>query len=252
MKPFIRKKLILLLALLLFAAALLPGCGKKTQQEAHYEIIDGKIVEVRPGEDGVIHEGYDTPAPAPGEASAGNTEITDGVATWQDEEYNSLAEGDPNIERLKARLLTVCDAAREAYLAADKGSTMNVTLSVANLASMLQAIGNAGYPAQDSNGLLNMQACTNLDIFARMADELHFSVGYFGDLIKKETGQNIKDYIIQAKVEAAKDLLARSDIPVSLIAMEMGYDNFSHFTQIFKKICGVTPSDYRREARDQR
>ena len=42
------------------------------------------------------------------------------------------------------------------------------------------------------------------------------------------------------------------DIPVSLIAMEMGYDNFSHFTHIFKKICGTTPSDYRKEIRDQR
>ena len=172
----LKRKLNLILAFLLLAALLLPGCGKQTQQGTHYEIIDGKIVEVRPQEEAVIHEGYDVPAPAPGEASAGSTEISDGVASWQDEEYNSLAEGDPNIERLKARLLTVCDAAREAYMAADKGSTMNVTLSVANLASMLQAIGNAGYPAQDSNGLLNMQACTNLDIFARMADETNADV----------------------------------------------------------------------------
>ena len=173
----LKRKLNLILAFLLLAALLLPGCGKQTQQGTHYEIIDGKIVEVRPQEEeAVIHEGYDVPAPAPGEASAGSTEISDGVASWQDEEYNSLSEGDPNIERLKARLLTVCDAAREAYMAADKGSTMNVTLSVANLASMLQAIGNAGYPAQDSNGLLNMQACTNLDIFARMADETNADV----------------------------------------------------------------------------
>ena len=85
-----------------------------------------------------------------------------------------------------------------------------------------------------------------------VAEHVNLSSEYFTRLFKKETGQNIKDYIIQAKMEAAKDLLARSDIPVSLIAMEMGYDNFSHFTQIFKKICGVTPSDYRREARDQR
>ena len=85
-----------------------------------------------------------------------------------------------------------------------------------------------------------------------VAEHVNLSSEYFTRLFKKETGQNIKDYIIQAKIDAAKDLLARSDIPVSLIAMEMGYDNFSHFTQIFKKICGTTPSDYRKEIRDQR
>ena len=84
-----------------------------------------------------------------------------------------------------------------------------------------------------------------------VAEHVNLSSEYFTRLFKKETGQNIKDYIIQAKIEAEKDLLVRSDIPVSLIAMEMGYDNFSHFTQIFKKICGTTPSDYRKEARDQ-
>ena len=85
-----------------------------------------------------------------------------------------------------------------------------------------------------------------------VAEHVNLSSEYFTRLFKKETGQNIKDYIIQAKIDAAKDLLARSDIPVSLIAMEMGYDNFSYFTQIFKKICGTTPSDYRKEIRDQR
>ena len=84
-----------------------------------------------------------------------------------------------------------------------------------------------------------------------VADHVNLSSEYFTRLFKKETGQNIKDYIIQAKIDAARDLLARSDIPVSLVALEMGYDNFSHFTQIFKKACGVTPSEYRKEHREK-
>ena len=82
-----------------------------------------------------------------------------------------------------------------------------------------------------------------------VADHVSLSSEYFTRLFKKETGQSIKDYIIQAKINAARNLLARSDIPVSLVALEMGYDNFSHFTQIFKKACGVTPSEYRKEHR---
>ena len=65
-----------------------------------------------------------------------------------------------------------------------------------------------------------------------MAEHINLSSEYFTRLFKKETGQNIKDYILQAKIDAARELLVRSEIPVSMIALEMGYDNFSHFTQI--------------------
>jgi len=82
-----------------------------------------------------------------------------------------------------------------------------------------------------------------------VAEHVSLSSEYFTRLFKKETGQSIKDFIIQAKIDAARNLLARSDIPVSLVALEMGYDNFSHFTQIFKKACGMTPSEYRKEHR---
>lgn len=83
-----------------------------------------------------------------------------------------------------------------------------------------------------------------------VADHVSLSSEYFTKLFKKETGQNIKDFITQAKINAAKQLLIHSDIPVSLVAMELGYDNFSHFTQIFKKICNMTPSDYRKEKKE--
>lgn len=83
-----------------------------------------------------------------------------------------------------------------------------------------------------------------------VASHVNLSSEYFTKLFKKETGQNIKDFITQAKINAAKQLLAHSDIPVSLVAIELGYDNFSHFTQIFKKICNVTPSDYRKEQKE--
>ena len=83
-----------------------------------------------------------------------------------------------------------------------------------------------------------------------VANHVSLSSEYFTKLFKKETGQNIKDFITQAKINTAKQLLAHSDIPVSLVAMELGYDNFSHFTQIFKKMCSMTPSDYRKEQKE--
>ena len=79
-----------------------------------------------------------------------------------------------------------------------------------------------------------------------VSDYVHLSPEYFTKLFKKETSLNIKDYIMQTKVEAAKNLLEQSNISVSMIALELGYGNFSHFTQIFKKYENVTPSEYRK------
>lgn len=68
---------------------------------------------------------------------------------------------------------------------------------------------------------------------------------YFTRLFKKETGHNIKDYILQCKFTIAKDLLTNSNLPISMVALELGYSNFSHFTQMFKRVEGLTPKEYR-------
>ncbi|MDF2907335.1 MAG: AraC family transcriptional regulator [Herbinix sp.] len=81
-----------------------------------------------------------------------------------------------------------------------------------------------------------------------VADYVHLSPEYFSKLFKKEMGENVKNYILRIKVDAAKDLLENPNIPVSMVASELGYSNFSHFTQMFKKHENVTPSEYRRQA----
>lgn len=84
-----------------------------------------------------------------------------------------------------------------------------------------------------------------------VADHVCLSAEYFTKLFKKETGQNIKEYITQMKVEAAKDLLEHSNISVSMVALELGYTNFSHFSQVFRKYVEVTPSEYRAALRKE-
>lgn len=81
-----------------------------------------------------------------------------------------------------------------------------------------------------------------------VADYVHLSPEYFSKLFKKEVGENVKNYIMRIKVAAAKDLLENPNIPVSMVASELGYSNFSHFTQMFKKHENITPSDYRKQS----
>lgn len=79
-----------------------------------------------------------------------------------------------------------------------------------------------------------------------VAEHIHLNPEYFSKLFKKEMGENVKNYMLRIKVDAAKDMLKNPNIPVSIVSLELGYSNFSHFTQMFKKHEGITPSEYRK------
>ncbi len=80
---------------------------------------------------------------------------------------------------------------------------------------------------------------------AYFADELHLSSNYFGDLIKKETGQSAKEYIQNKTIEVAKNAIFESDKTVNEIAYELGFKYPQHFTRLFKQKVGVSPIEFR-------
>ncbi len=77
------------------------------------------------------------------------------------------------------------------------------------------------------------------------ADELHLSANYFGDLIKKETGQSAKDYIQNKIIEVAKNTIFEGDKTVNEIAYELGFKYPQHFTRLFKQRVGVSPNEFK-------
>ena len=78
-----------------------------------------------------------------------------------------------------------------------------------------------------------------------VAQYLHINEDYFTRCFKKYTGFTFKDYDIMMRMETAKTLLEQTKLPVSMIAGRVGFDNFSHFSQAFRKYTGKTPSEYR-------
>jgi len=80
---------------------------------------------------------------------------------------------------------------------------------------------------------------------AYFANELNLSSNYFGDLIKKETGQSAKEYIQNKTVEVAKNKIFDSDKTVNEIAYELGFKYPQHFTRLFKQRVGQSPNEYR-------
>lgn len=80
---------------------------------------------------------------------------------------------------------------------------------------------------------------------AYFAKTLNLSPNYFGDLIKKETGQAAKDYIQFKTIDFAKKLLFESDKTINEVAFELGFKYPQHFTRLFKQHIGKTPKEYR-------
>ena len=83
---------------------------------------------------------------------------------------------------------------------------------------------------------------------AYFADALHLSANYFGDLIKKETGQSAKEYVLSKTIEVAKSKVFESDKTVNEIAFEMGFKYPQHFTRLFRERVGLTPSEFKHSS----
>lgn len=82
----------------------------------------------------------------------------------------------------------------------------------------------------------------NVALFAELAS---LSPGYFSDLIRKETGMGPKDMINLFLVAEAKKRLRTSADDISDIARGLGFEYPAHFTRLFKRLEGITPSEFR-------
>lgn len=84
---------------------------------------------------------------------------------------------------------------------------------------------------------------------AYMADRLHLSPNYFGDMIRKETGRSAQEHLQQRMLDTAKSLLASSEMNITEIAYALGYQYPQFFSRAFKNLEGCTPNEYRAAVR---
>lgn len=80
-----------------------------------------------------------------------------------------------------------------------------------------------------------------------LAKEVFLSEDYLSKLFKSTTGVSLPSYIAARRIERAKEYLVCPAIPVSRIALEVGYNNFSYFSKTFRDITGMTPNEYRSQ-----
>ncbi len=77
------------------------------------------------------------------------------------------------------------------------------------------------------------------------AERIFLSPGYFGDLIKKETGKTAKEYIQHKIIDISKNRLLGTSQSVGEVAYSLGFQYPQHFIRLFKREVGCTPGEFR-------
>lgn len=95
------------------------------------------------------------------------------------------------------------------------------------------------------NYLKSGQSKEGLPTVNYFAESAHLTPGYFGDMIKKETGLTAQEIITRHIVEHAKQRLSDSADDISVIAYELGFQHPQHFSRMFKRVAGMSPKQYR-------
>jgi AraC-like DNA-binding protein len=83
------------------------------------------------------------------------------------------------------------------------------------------------------------------------AKEVGLHPNYAMSLFKRTFNITLNEYLTQHRLSHAQRLLATTDNKIVDVALEAGYPTLSRFYEAFKKSCGCSPSDYRKEHRTE-
>ena len=82
-----------------------------------------------------------------------------------------------------------------------------------------------------------------------LAKEIGISEVYFRKLFYKEYNTTPKQYILDTRIQKAKQLLIDGKYKINIISEECGFSSVYHFCRIFKEKIGLTPSEYSKQNR---
>ncbi len=97
---------------------------------------------------------------------------------------------------------------------------------------------------------ISWHACENIKV-SEIAEYFGYNEKYISTFFHKFAGITIKQHILQKKMDLAKAELSDTNNPVSQIGYNIGFSDSHNFTHAFKKITGLTPSDYRKTFADR-
>jgi two-component system, response regulator YesN len=97
--------------------------------------------------------------------------------------------------------------------------------------------------------VMNVQAYIKRNLDSKLslnqvADVFNFSPNYLSHLFSQVAGMNYVEYVTQAKMAAAKDMMIRWEGRIYEISQKLGYESAFYFSKVFKKVEGISPREY--------
>lgn len=80
-----------------------------------------------------------------------------------------------------------------------------------------------------------------------IASELYLSYSYLSTYFNKNYDVGFNDYLNQVRIKKAKEYLLDKDVQIAYVSHMVGYSSQGYFTKVFKKLVGMTPSQYRKK-----
>ena len=78
-----------------------------------------------------------------------------------------------------------------------------------------------------------------------ISEKFYISSAHLSKLFKKVTGFNYREYLSNVRIKHAVNLLSNSDLNITEIAFQVGFNSSNHFCKSFKSVIGISPLKYR-------
>ena len=153
-----------------------------------------------------------------------------------------------------------CEQLVEIYGAKKEESQSKITAQIKTKIILLQFIlklWKKGFIVENDTGGKNtvekemvsyiQQNFTGKILLKEFGKQFHLSEKYISRYFKEHFHITISQYVTYLRLEHAKQLLQDTDIPVTEVAMQSGYQNVSYFIRSFKKTYGMSPLKYRNK-----
>ena len=80
-----------------------------------------------------------------------------------------------------------------------------------------------------------------------MAQSVGLSTAHFARMFRKSTGETPHQFVLRHRIERAAAMLRAPDARVLDVAVACGFKTQQHFAQVFRDVCGVSPTQYRQD-----
>lgn len=121
-----------------------------------------------------------------------------------------------------------------------------LTGSIEDLIHKVSGQNTLSFPVKEALKYIALHYSKGISL-TEVAKQVNLSVPYLSTMLKKETHKSFVHHVLDLKMQEAKKLLIQTDLNISEIAWQLGYENPRYFSEVFKKHTNISPLAYRKK-----